>query len=114
MASKDGEFTESHSKKKTAGSIAEDRLVVAQRRLAVAVLSIILIYFAWGISSYFADVIRIFGISILISYLFINLVDWLEKVLLNRAVAILIVYLVLIIVLVLGVLLVVPAMVYQV
>src|SRR5215468_2984406 len=94
------------SESKTDGLPQADRLLAVQRRLAVAVLSILLIYLAWGISSYFADVIRIFGISILISYLFINLVDWLEKVLLNRAVAILIVYLVLIIVLVLAVLLV--------
>jgi predicted PurR-regulated permease PerM len=92
----------------------ERKLLVWQRRLTVAVLLLALCFLILQIGSYFADLLRILGISVLLSYLFINVVDYLEKYLRNRGVAILVVYAVLLAATVVGAILVVPAMVFQV
>ena len=44
------------------------------------------------IGSFFGDILRILGIALVLSYLVINFVDWLEKRLKNRAVAVILVY----------------------
>ncbi len=92
----------------------ERRLLVWQRRLTVAVLTLLFCFLLFQIGAYFADLLRILGISVLLSYLLINVVDYLERYLRSRAAAILIVYAVLVAVTVVGAIVVVPAMVYQV
>lgn len=92
----------------------ERKLLIWQRRLTVAVLALATIFLIFQIGAFFADVLRILGISILLSYLFINVVDFLERYLRSRAAAILIVYAVLGAVTVIGAVVLVPAMVYQV
>lgn len=92
----------------------ERKLLIWQRRLTVAVLSLVTLFLIFQIGAYFSDVLRILGISVLLSYLFINVVDFLENYVRNRAVAILMVYAVLLAVTAVGVILVVPAMVFQV
>jgi predicted PurR-regulated permease PerM len=91
-----------------------DRLLLLQRQLSVLVLALLAIFLFFQVGSYFADIFRILGYSILLFYIFINSVDWLEKYLPNRAMAILIVYLGLLALTIFGVIVVVPALLYQV
>lgn len=92
----------------------EERLLLVQRRLIVATLSVCLFFGILYLASIFADILRIFGISILISYLFINVVDWLTRYIKNRAVSIFIVYAVCGVIVTLAFLTVVPSLVYQI
>ena len=91
-----------------------DRLVLLQRQLTVVVLALLALFLVFQVGSYFSDIIRILGYSILLFYLFINTVDWLEKHLRNRAMAILIVYFGLLAITIFGVIVVVPALIWQV
>jgi predicted PurR-regulated permease PerM len=85
-----------------------------QRQLTILVLSLLAIFLCFQVGSYFADIFRILGYSILLFYIFINSVDWLEKKLSNRAMAILIVYVGLLAITIFGVIVVVPALLYQI
>lgn len=91
-----------------------DRLQILQRQLVVLVLTLVAVALLFQLGFYFADILRILAFSILFSYLFINVVDWLEQFLHNRAAAILVVYLVVAIAMIIGLVLVVPAVVYQI
>ena len=91
-----------------------DRLLLLQRQLSVLVLTLLAVFLCFQVGSYFADIFRILGYSVLLFYVFINSVDWLEKPLHNRGMAILIVYLGLWAITIFGVLVVVPALLYQV
>jgi predicted PurR-regulated permease PerM len=91
-----------------------DRLLLLQRQLTVLVLSLLAIFLCFQVGSYFSDIFRILGYSILLFYIFINSVDWLEKKLRNRAMAILIVYIGLLAITIFGVIVVVPALLYQI
>ncbi len=77
-------------------------------------LSLFILLIVVQVFSLFGDVLRIIGISVLISYLFINLVDWLEKYLKNRAIAIFAVYTICGVAFVLALLTIVPYLVYQI
>lgn len=89
------------------------RLALVQRQLTVVALSFAALFLCCQVASYFADILRILAISILLSYLFINVVDWLEKYLHSRAGAIFVVYLVLGVTAIVAAVLIVPAMIYQ-
>ena len=89
-------------------------LELLQRRLTIALLSVLLIIAVIYLFYFFADVFRILGISILISYMFINPVDWLSRHLKNRAASIVIIYGVCLTLAVIAFLIVVPSMVYQI
>lgn len=88
-------------------------LQLIQRQLTVVLLSLALLYVLFLIGGFFADILRILGISILVSYLFINAVDFLQKYLRNRALCVIIVYASIVTVAVLATLLVVPQLVLQ-
>ncbi|MFN8656037.1 MAG: AI-2E family transporter [Candidatus Obscuribacterales bacterium] len=88
-------------------------LKLIQRQLTVALLALALLYILFLIGGYFADILRILGISVLVSYLFINAVDFLQKYLRNRAVCVIIVYASIVIITVLAAFLVVPQLVLQ-
>jgi predicted PurR-regulated permease PerM len=94
--------------------VGADRLQLLQRRLTISVLTFILLLLIWQLCSYFADVVRILGISVLISYLFISVVDWLEKYIKNRAMAIFIVYAFCGVAATVGLLTVVPSLLAQI
>lgn len=92
----------------------DERLLVWQRRLTVFVLGLLSLFLICQIGGYFSDLLRILATSVLLSYLFINVVDFLERYVRTRSLAILIVYAVILAVLVVGAVIVVPAMVYQI
>ncbi len=91
-----------------------DKLLRLQRQLTVLVLALVAFIAFLQIGGFFADIIRILGFSVLFSYLFINVVDWLEKIVRNRAAAILIVYAVLGVIIIFGITLIIPAIIFQV
>lgn len=91
-----------------------DKLIIVQRQLTILVLSLIVLVLAFQICAFFADILRIVGISILFSYLLINLVDWLSKFVRVRAAAVLMVYTLVTVVLIVGVLVLIPAVMSQV
>jgi len=91
-----------------------DKLLLIQRKLTIVALALFIAMVAVQLFSLFGDVLRIIGISVLISYLFINLVDWLEKYLKNRAIAIFAVYTLCGVAFFLALLTVVPYLVYQI
>jgi len=95
-------------------AIKPDRLQLVQRQLVVLVLSLVSLVLLGQIGFYFADIFRILAFSILFSYLFINVVDYLEKLFHNRAAAIMVVYLIMTVVVLVGVVLVFPAVIYQI
>jgi predicted PurR-regulated permease PerM len=88
--------------------------VILQRQLIVLVLALSAILLLYQVCSYFADILRIFGISVLFSYLFIGLVDWLQKYLHSRALAVLVIYAGVVFGIVIGGVLLVPAIMTQV
>jgi len=91
-----------------------DHLSILLRQLSIVVLALLTFFLIWQIGAYFADIIRILIYSVLLSYLFINVVDYLEKYIRNRAAAILIVYVLLTAVTIFGIIVVIPAVIYQV
>lgn len=91
-----------------------DRLQVFQRQLIVLVLTLVAVVLLIQVGFYFADIIRILAFSILFSYLFIGVVDYLERLFHNRAAAIMVVYLILAVVTLVGMVLVFPAVIYQI
>lgn len=91
-----------------------EKLLIYQRQLVITVLFLLLLACIWLIGFYFGDILRILGISLVLSYMVINLVDWLEKWLKNRALSVVLVYVSLLAVLSVAVLLIVPAVVIQI
>jgi predicted PurR-regulated permease PerM len=91
-----------------------DNLLVAQRQLTIVVLALVGLVLAFQVCAFFADTLRIVGISILFAYLLINLVDWLNKYVRVRTVAVLIVYSLVTVVLIVGALVLVPAVMSQI
>jgi predicted PurR-regulated permease PerM len=91
-----------------------DQLLVLQRQLTVFVLIMLALFMVFQIGAYFGDLLRILAISMLLSYLVINMVDFLDRFMRNRAVSVAVVYVCLLAVIIVAVVLVVPAMVYQV
>lgn len=85
-----------------------------QRQLVVLVLGLVAVILFINVGFYFSDILRILAFSVLFSYLFINVVDWLEQICHNRAISIMIVYLVLAVLIVIGFIIVVPAVLYQI
>lgn len=102
------------------GSQAKDaaqglsRLSLLQKQLTIVVLVLAVLFLLAQIAIFFADILRILGISILLSYLFINVVDFMERYVRSRALAIGLVYLVLGAVTIIGAILVLPAMIFQI
>ncbi len=90
-----------------------EHLLLMQRRLTIALLSVLLVLALLYLGFIFADILRILGISILLSYLFINPVDWLSRYIKNRALSIVIIYSICAVVVVVGFLTIVPSLVYQ-
>lgn len=91
-----------------------EQLLIFQRQLVITVLLLLLLSLVCMIGFYFGDILRILGIALVLSYMVINLVDWLEKRLKNRAVAVVLVYVSMLAVISLSTLLIVPAVVMQV
>ncbi|MDR3616141.1 MAG: AI-2E family transporter [Candidatus Obscuribacterales bacterium] len=91
-----------------------DHLSTLLRQLSIVVLALLTFFLIWQIGAYFADIIRILIYSVLLSYLFINVVDYLEKYIRNRAAAILVVYVLLTAVTIFGIIVIIPAVIYQV
>jgi predicted PurR-regulated permease PerM len=85
-----------------------------QRRLAVAILWVVLAYVIFWLGWYFADILRILACAILLSYMLINAVDFIEKYLRNRALAVGLVYLSLVGFSIVGAVILIPAVVYQI
>lgn len=85
-----------------------------QRQLSVVALVGLLMLFALQIGSYFADLLRILAISFLISYLVINVVDFFDRFIHNRALAIAIVYIAMFSIAIVSAFFLIPAMLYQV
>lgn len=84
-----------------------------QTQLTVTILALALLYVLFLIGGYFADILRILGIAILVSYLFIGAVDFLQKYLHNRALCVIIVYASIVLITVVALVLVVPQLVWQ-
>jgi predicted PurR-regulated permease PerM len=91
-----------------------DKLLLIQRRLTVALLGVGLLYILFQVSNYFGDLLRILGISFLLSYLFIGAVDFLQKYIRNRALCVGLVYIVVLSATIITAVFLIPAMVYQV
>jgi len=106
-------MTSKNSEPNTEGK-SSDKLLHVQRQLTVLVLALVAFIAFLQIGGFFADIIRILGFSVLFSYLFINVVDWLEKIIRNRAAAILIVYAGLGVLTIFGITLIIPAIIFQV
>lgn len=91
-----------------------EQLLVFQRQLVITVLILLLLALVFMIGYIFGDILRILGISLVLSYMVINIVDWLEKRLKNRAISVVLVYAATLAVLSISALLIVPAVVVQV
>lgn len=91
-----------------------EKLLILQRRLIITVLLLLILTCIWFIGFYFGDILRILGIALVLSYMVINIVDWLEKRLKNRALSVVLVYVAMLAVISVSLLLVVPAVVYQI
>jgi predicted PurR-regulated permease PerM len=91
-----------------------DRLLIFQRQLIITVLILLLFALVFMIGFFFADILRILGIALLLSYMAITTVDWLEKKLKNRAVSVSLVYIIMLAVIGISLLLIVPAVVFQI
>jgi predicted PurR-regulated permease PerM len=92
----------------------QDRLLVLQRQSAIFVLLLVGVLLSFQVCAFFSDILRILGISILFSYLLINVVDWLNRYIKARTVVLLIVYTFVIVGIVFGALFFVPVLMSQV
>ncbi len=90
------------------------RLLSTQRRLVITSLVLVIAYLAVIVAQLFSDILRILAISVFVCYMVIELVDLLERPLRSRANAVLAVYGVGGVVVVLGLVLLIPAVVQQV
>jgi predicted PurR-regulated permease PerM len=90
----------------------DDKLRRLQRQVTIGVLLLLASFMLFQVAIFFVDILRIIGISILLAYLIINLVDFINRYV-PRALAIVIVYIGLAILLAVGLILIVPAMLYQ-
>ncbi len=91
-----------------------EKLLVLQRQLIITVLLLVVVALVLLIGFYFGDILRILGIALVLSYMVINVVDWLEVRLKNRALAVILVYLTMLVLIVVAALLIVPAIVFQI
>lgn len=91
-----------------------ERLLIFQRQLIITVLILLLSALVFMIGYFFADILRILGIALLLSYMAITAVDWLEKRLNNRAVSVSLVYILMLALIGISALLIVPAVVFQI
>ena len=91
-----------------------EKLLIFQRQLIITVLMLAVVALVLMIGFYFGDILRILGISLVLSYMVINIVDWLEKVIKNRALAVILVYLAMLALLIVAAVLIVPAIVFQI
>jgi predicted PurR-regulated permease PerM len=91
-----------------------EQLITLQRQLMVVLLVLLVMFCIFQTGIYFADLLRILIISLIGSYLFISAVDFLDRYLRNRVLAIAIVYLVIIAAGALAGFILIPAIVYQV
>jgi predicted PurR-regulated permease PerM len=91
-----------------------DKLLLWQRRLVIALLVAVLLLVGIQIAFYFSDLLRILGISLLIAYLFINVVDYLNRWLHNRVAAVVIVYVFMAGLTIVAATLLIPAIVFQI
>lgn len=91
-----------------------DRLLILQRQLTVVILTAAMVAALFFVGSFFADILRILSLSFLLSYLLINIVDLLEKPLKHRAIAIGVVYVIMVAITVVAAFFLIPAVVYQV
>lgn len=90
------------------------KLLRLQRKLTIGIMSMVMLFGLWQLGVYFADLLRILGISFLLSYLFIGGVDFLQRYIKNRAVCVALVYSVVLAAAIITAIFVIPAMVYQV
>ncbi len=91
-----------------------EQLLKVQRRLTIMLLSVALLFVIWQVSGYFADLLRILGISFVLAYLYIGAVDFLQKYITNRAICVALVYTTVLAATIISAVFVIPAMVYQV
>lgn len=82
---------------KPAKTNSSDKLGQLQKQLIVIILTLCLCVIVFQICSYFGDVLRILGISILFSYLFIAVVDKLDRLIKSRVAAVFTVFAIVII-----------------
>ncbi|MBX9695996.1 MAG: AI-2E family transporter [Cyanobacteria bacterium] len=90
------------------------RLLSTQRRLVIITLLLVIAYLAVVVAQMFSDILRILAISVFVCYTIIEIVDLLEKPLRSRANAVLAVYGVGGVIVLLGLILLIPALVQQV
>jgi len=98
----------------TADNESANKLITLQRQLTVIVLALLACVGIFQICIYFADILRVLGISILFSYLFLPVVDWLHKYLKVRFLAVLVVYFVVLIGIIFSAITLVPTIISQV
>ena len=91
-----------------------EKLLVFQRQLIITVLLLVVVALVLLIGFYFGDILRILGISLVSSYMVINIVDWLELRLKNRALSVILVYLLMLAAAIVAAVLIVPAIVFQI
>lgn len=90
------------------------RLAIIQRRMVVIALSLLIAFLAVQVATIFSDVLRILSIAVFVCYTVIGLVDWLEHYIKSRFFAVLTVYLLGSVALVVGGVIVIPLLVYQI
>lgn len=91
-----------------------ERLAMLQRRMVVIALGLLIAFLAMQVAQMFSDIIRILSLSIFVCYTVIGLVNWLERYFKSRIVCVLIVYLIGGIATVIGGIVVIPLLVYQI
>ncbi len=91
-----------------------DKLISLQRQLVILVLLLVAGIIIFQICGYFADILRILGISILFSYLFIAAVDQLHKYIKSRILAVSIVYAIVLVGIVFSAITLVPTVISQI
>ncbi len=90
------------------------RLAIIQRRMVVIALGLLIAFLAVQVAGMFSDVLRILSIAIFVCYMVVGLVDWLEVYIKSRFVAVLSVYIIGSVVTVVGAVIVIPLLVYQI
>jgi predicted PurR-regulated permease PerM len=90
------------------------RLAIVQRRMVIITLGLLIAFLAIQVAQTFSDILRILSISIFVCYTVAGVVDFLEPYVKSRMAAVLTVYAIGSVAIVVGIIIVIPILVYQV
>lgn len=91
----------------------QDSLLILQRRLVITCLTLLICILLFKLAEVFSDILHILAVSVFLTYTVISLVDFLDRKFKNRMLAVTGVYLLGAVLTLVGIVLVIPTILFQ-